>query len=140
MAIASRIVPVLLGLFMVGATTGATTGAAQETSVSVADAQAFLGSWAVALDAQGQTFVMDLNITDADGNVAAEVSNEMMPAATKAQRISKNGENLVIAFSMEAEGQQFPVVMTLTPEADALNASVDFAGGAFVSTGKGTKK
>ncbi len=140
MAIVSRVASVFLALFVVAATGGVSTGAAQATSISVTEAQAFMGSWAIALDAQGQAFVMNLDLTNADGNVAAEINNEMMPGATKASRIEKNGANLVLNFSMEAEGQQFPVVMTLTPADDALNASVDFAGGMFVAAGKGTKK
>jgi hypothetical protein len=130
----------LFAVIMVVSLGSGQASAQDAPAVRAADAQAFLGSWAVALDAQGQTLTMNVNIQDAEGNVAAEVSSDMAPEVVKAERISKAGDNLVLRFSMAAQGQQFPMVMTLTPEAEALNASVDFADGMFVTTGKGTKR
>ncbi len=139
MRIFRPVVPVLFALLAIGAPAATAVLEAQATPVSPAEAEAFLGQWSLALDAQGQTFVMDLDIEDEDGTVTAEVSGEMAPV-TKAESVSKAGEKLVLAFAVAAEGQQFPIVVTLTPVSDTLEAAVDVAGGMFVTTGKGTRR
>lgn len=126
-------------VFATGAIATAGTAEAQDASVTAAEARAFLGEWSLSLDAQGQTFVMDLDIADEGGAVTAEVSAPMAPV-TKAESVSKSGDKLVLAFAVAAEGQQFPIVVTLTPVADALEAAVDVAGGMFMTTGKGTRR
>ena len=127
----------LAALITVAIGPGASDAVAQ-TSVATADAQPFLGDWTVALDAQGQTFTMDINVQDDGGNVAAEVSSQM--GSTTVQRIAKNGENLVLSYTMDAQGQMVPVRMTLVPEDAGVDVSVDFADGMFQTTGKGTRK
>ncbi|MEX2583699.1 MAG: hypothetical protein WD766_10520 [Gemmatimonadota bacterium] len=124
---------------LVAAVSFAAPAASAQAPVPASEAQAFLGNWAVALDAQGQTFVLDINIQDAGGNVAAEVSSEM-GGATNVEEISKSGENLVLNYDMEAQGQQVPVEITLTAADEGLDARVDFADGMFQTTGKGTRK
>jgi invasion protein IalB len=118
---------------------GAPAAEAQET-IPAAQAQGFLGAWAVAMDAQGQSFVMNVDIKDADGNVAAELTSDQMPGTTTASRVARDGDNLVLTFTIDAQGMVVPMVMRLTPEGDALNANVDFADGMFVAAGKGTKR
>lgn len=132
---------VILAFFVlaIGAFALAGTAQAQDASVTSAEAEAFLGEWSLSLDAQGQTFVMDLDIAEEDGAVTAEVSAPMAPV-TKAESISRSGEKLVLAFAVAAEGQEFPIVVTLTPVADTLEAAVDVAGGMFMTTGKGTRR
>ncbi len=139
MTTAIRTLPALLALLAASAFADVRAAAAQAAPLPVAEAQAFLGNWALALDAQGQAFPLNVDIKDVGGNVAADVSSDMTPSA-QAQSISKSGERLLISFSMDAQGQQVPVVITLTPEAEALNASVDFAGGMFVMAGKGSRR
>lgn len=134
-----RSVPVFVALAFAAVSVETSAATAQET-IPAANAQAFLGAWAVSLDAEGQTFVMNLDIQNADGNVAAEVTNDMMPGATKASRIAKDGDNLVLTFTIDAQGMVVPMVMKLTAEGDGLNANVDFADGMFVTVGKGTKR
>lgn len=116
------------------------TPALAQTSIPSSEAQPFLGTWSVALDANGQAFTMDVTIQDVEGNVAAEVGSPMGGAASKVGRIAKNEGKLVLSYSMNAEGQEFPVVMTLTPEGAEMNAVVDFAEGMFVANGRGTKQ
>jgi hypothetical protein len=114
------------------------TSSAQAQTIPVAQAQGFMGAWTLAIDAQGQTFEMGLNITDESGNVAAEVSSEM--GSQKVSKVAREAEKLVLSYSMDAQGQAIPVVITLTPADAGLNASLDFAAGMFTASGKGTKK
>ena len=141
MASFPRLLVAFFALAVAGTSLGVISASAQDAApVPVADAQAFMGKWAVALDAQGQTFTMNVDIQDAEGSVAAEVTSDMAPEAVKAEKVAKSGENLVLTFSIDAQGQVVPMVMTLTPASDGLNADVDFADGMFVTTGKGTKQ
>jgi hypothetical protein len=140
MASFARTLVALLALAVTGALFGAVTASAQDATVRAADAQPFIGDWRLAVDAQGQMLTMDLSIQDAQGNVAAEVNNDMLPGAVKADRVSKSGDNLVLSFTIDAQGQVFPMTMTLTPASDGLNASIDVAGGMFITSGKGTRK
>jgi len=115
---------------------GASSANAQ--SIPVAEAQAFMGSWALALDAQGQAFAMDLNVTSDAGNVAAEMVSEM--GTQKITTIAKNEAKLVLSFSADMQGQAIPIAITLTPTAAGVDAEMNVAGGMFVAQGKGTKK
>ena len=124
-----------LGLLVVSA---GVASAQTPSSIPVQEAQAFMGSWTVAVDAQGQAIEMTLDVTDDAGNVAAEVGSEM--GTTKVTQISKNAEKLVLSYSMDAQGQAIPIIITLSPTDAGLDAELDFAGGMFTATGKGTKR
>ncbi len=138
--ISSRLVPIALALLVVGVMMGATTAAAQDAPVRTADARAFLGEWSVNIDAQGQAVAIELDITDANGNIAAEVNDPMGGGSLTIDRISKSGDNLVLSYDVDAQGQEFPIRVTLTPDGDALNASIDVAAGMFTTTAKATRR
>lgn len=118
--------------------TAAGISTADAQSVPAGEAANFMGTWAVEIDAQGQVFQMDVNISEAEGNVAAEVSSEM--GADKVSNISKSAEKLVLSYMMNAQGQIVPVRISLTPTDAGVDAEVDFADGMFIAQGKGTKK
>jgi hypothetical protein len=132
------------GIFALAATLAAlsfgVSDVAAQTSVPTAEAQAFLGNWAVALDVDGQAFTMNLAIQDANGNLAAEVNSPLRTEPAKVNNIAKSEGNLVLSYSMDAQGQAIPVVLTLTPDGPALNAKIDLAGGMMVANGRGTKQ
>ncbi len=109
-----------------------------EAQVPVADAQAFLGAWTVSIDAQGQTLAMSVNITNEGGNVAAEVGSDL--GNQKVSQISKNADKLVLTYSLDAQGQVIPIIMTLAPTDAGLDATLDIAGGMMTAAGKGTKR
>ncbi len=109
-----------------------------DAQVPVAEAQAFLGAWAVSIDAQGQTLAMTVNITEESGNVAAEVTSDL--GSQKVSQISKNAASLVLTYSLDAQGQLIPIVMTLAPTDAGLDATLDIAGGMMTAAGKGTKR
>jgi hypothetical protein len=136
----SRLLPALVALVIGSAFAAPATAAAQSAPVRAADAQAFLGEWAVTVDAQGQPVVIELDITDENGNVVAEVNDPMGGGTIRIDRISKTGDNLVLSYDLDAQGQQFPISVTLSPAADALNANIDVAGGMLTTTAKATRR
>ncbi|MDR0788275.1 MAG: hypothetical protein LBG44_10495 [Gemmatimonadota bacterium] len=132
----SRVLPALFAVFAISAFAG--THAAQ-AQVSAADGAAFVGQWAVALDAQGQTFVLNLDITNQGGNLAAQVSSDMTPTA-QAESIKKSGDKLVLSYTLDAQGQSVPLALTLSPTSAGLDATMNVADGMFTADGKGTRR
>jgi len=104
----------------------------------VAQAQEFLGSWNVAIQSEMGAFEMQLAIADQGGKVAATVGMAQM-GNTSVTDITRAGEALVLTYSMDAQGQQIPVVVNLRPENQILRLNLNFAGGMFSATGTATR-
>jgi hypothetical protein len=131
LAMAIAISPVAL-LAQTPATPAATA------AVSAADAKPFLGDWNVVGESPMGPFTTAVSVKVEADKVVASVSSDMQPL-TAITEISKSGESLILAYSFSFEGNAIPALLTLTPKADKLDASFDFAAGAFVMTGVGTK-
>jgi len=116
----------------------ASVSSANAQTIPVAEAQTFLGSWVLALEAQGQAVAMDLNITDDAGNVAAEVVSPM--GAQKISKIARNEAKLLLSATMDLQGQAIPISILLTPTDAGVDVEMNVAEGMFVAQGKGTKK
>lgn len=113
---------------------GAPDAAAQ---VEPADAEAFLGSWSLPLQTAQGNFEMSLEIEEQDGEVVAEVGSDM--GSQDVETISRNGESLQLGYTFNAQGQQVPVEITLTPDGEDLDAELEFAGGQFNASGTATR-
>jgi hypothetical protein len=111
-------------------------GSAQ-SQLDTSQATAFLGSWSLSFESPQGTFVMELEVTDAAGKVAASIGSEMMGGAMQdVTDVSRSGESLVFRYEFDAQGQLVPVALTLAPDGAA---TMDFADGAFTMPGQGTK-
>jgi hypothetical protein len=110
-----------------------------QSSLDASQAQSYLGTWAISFQSPQGEFVMDLKLTDASGKVAAIVSNDMM-GTQEITDVSLSGANLVMRYEIDAQGQIAPVALTLVPQGDMVNATMDFADGMFVMDGTGSKK
>ena len=104
----------------------------------VAEGQAFLGAWNLAIDAEGQTFNLDLMIRDVEGALAGEVNSDF--GASTVTRFRRNGDALVLSYSADMNGEAFPIMITMNPTPDGADVVVDAGDGAFVSRGKATRK
>jgi hypothetical protein len=114
--------------------------ASAQSALDVSQAQAFMGSWTLAMTSQMGNFNMGLEFTDMAGKVGATLDFPDAGMNQAITEISKDGEDLVLAFVGEAQGQTFDAVITLTPTAaDAVDVYFDIAAGAFAMTGTGTK-
>lgn len=113
--------------------------ASAQSSLDSSEAQSYLGTWAISFESPQGEFVMDLALTDASGKVAATITNDMM-GTQDIDDISLSGENLVLRYEIDAQGQIAPVALTLVPAGDGVNATMDFADGMFVMDGAGAKK
>lgn len=112
--------------------------AAAPAAVTPADAGPFLGSWTIAGESQMGPFAMALSLTVAEGKVGGTLSSDMQPEIAITD-ITKSAGTLVLRYSFDYEGNPVPVVVSLTPKADKLDATFSFADGAFEMTGIGSK-
>jgi hypothetical protein len=132
-----------LGLSLVAAPALAQSPAAASpapapAAVTPDDAKPFLGNWTIAGESQMGPFTMMLAVAVDEGKVGAVVSSDMQPA-TPVSDITKRNDSLVMYYSFDYEGQAIPVVLTVTPKDDKINASFSFADGAFEMGGVGSK-
>jgi len=107
--------------------------------LSTADAAKFMGAWLLTLDSPQGPFALTMTLTDVDGKVACELTSDIMPAQ-KVTDISMSGNDLVLKYQGDFQGQAFAAKITLTPVEDKLGVNFDVMDGQFMMTGVGTKK
>lgn len=115
--------------------------ASAEAQLAPADAGNFMGSWTLALDTPQGNFEQELVFKDDSGSVVAEISNQMQPDVQKVTDVSKKGEDIILKFSGNFQGQAFDAMITMTPDGtDKCKVTFDVNGGMFTMSGTGTKK
>jgi hypothetical protein len=128
----------LLGTVALAIALSAGLGAAQ---LAPADAGAFMGSWSLMLDSPQGQFEQMLLLKDEGGKVIAEISNQMQPDVQKVTDVSKKGDDLVLKFAGNFQGNPFDAEITMAPDgADKCKVTFDVNGGQFTMSGTGTKK
>ena len=112
---------------------------AAQSSLAVADASKFMGTWAVDMNTPQGAFTMNLSLIDKAGKVAGEISADVMPTQ-EITDITKSGEDLVLKYSADVQGQAFNVKLTMSVEGAKGKVVFDAADGQFVMEGAATKK
>ena len=113
-------------------------GAAQLT---VADAGAFMGTWSLNLESPQGAFEQTMVLKDEGGKAVAEISSQMAPDVQKVTDVSKKGDDLVLKFAGNFQGNPFDAEITLTPDGtDKCKVSFDINSGMFTMSGTGAKK
>jgi hypothetical protein len=136
MRIHPRLVLMLAALVLIAS---APTSAAQ-SSVAATDAAAFLGAWTLGLDTPQGAMTMNLTLKDEGGKVVGSISADMMPDPQKITDVSKNGDILILQYTLDFQGQAIPAKIALVPDGDKWKAGFDFADGQFQVDGTATKK
>jgi hypothetical protein len=128
----------LLGTIALAIALSTGLGAAQ---LAPADAGAFMGSWSLMLDSPQGAFEQVLVLKDEGGKVIGEISNQMTPDVQKVTDVSKKGDDLVLKFAGNFQGNAFDAMITMTPDGtDKAKVTFDVNGGQFTMSGTGTKK
>ena len=118
---------------------GSALGAQAPAPLSTAAAAKFMGAWLLTLESPQGPFALTMTLTDSDGKVACELTSDIMPAQ-KVTDVSKAGNDLVLKYQGDFQGQAFAAKITLTPVDDKLGVNFDVMDGQFMMTGVGTKK
>jgi hypothetical protein len=114
---------------------------AAEAQLAPADAGAFMGTWTLSLNSPQGAFEQTMVLKDEGGKVVAEMSSAMAPETQKVTDVSKKGNDLVLKFQGNFQGNPFDAMITLVPTApDKCTVSFDINGGQFTMDGTGTKK
>lgn len=116
----------------------AVTSAAQ-TAPTPADAAPFVGSWVLMLETPQGNMPLDLVVKADAGKVVGEVGSEMFPVQPITD-VTTSEKSLVLAYSMDFQGNLIPMKITLTPDGEKMKFGFDAAGGQFFIEGAATKK
>ena len=118
---------------------GSLLGAQTPPPLTPADAGTFMGAWQLTLESPQGPFSMTMTLTDSEGKVDCELTSDMMPPQ-KVTDIAKAGNDLVLKYQGDFQGQAFAAKITLTPVEGKLGVNFDVMDGQFMMTGVGTKK
>jgi hypothetical protein len=114
---------------------------AAQSALASADATAFLGGWTLTVESPQGPFEQSLEVKDVGGKVAAQLTSAISPDPTAITDIAKDGEDLVLKFSGDFQGNAFTAKLTLTPQGtDKAKVTMDIMDGQFVMDGTGVKK
>jgi hypothetical protein len=108
-------------------------------ALTAKDVTTFVGDWVVTSKGEYGESTFAVAVKTADDKVTMEISSDQMPMMVVSD-LAKQKESLVAYYSITYEGNPVPVVLTLTPAGEGLDAAFDYASGAYVAYGKGTKK
>lgn len=126
---------------VVGLTLALAPAAVAAQSITPAEAGAFMGVWTLTLDTPQGTFENELTVKNEDGKVVAVMTNQMQPEGQKITDVSKEGENLVLKFSGNFQGNPFDARITVSPSGDdKASVAFDINGGQFSMSGAATRK
>jgi hypothetical protein len=118
----------------------ATAIATGQDALKPADVEKFMGTWVLNLDSPQGSFAMNFSLTEKEGKVTGELTSDIAPAQ-EVTDISKSGEDLVLKYTGNFQGNSFDAKITLTPSGDkAVNLVFDVNNGQFMMNGTGTKK
>ena len=118
---------------------GSAVRAQAAAAVTPADAGKFMGTWLITLDSPQGPFTLTMTLTDTEGKVACELASDAM-GTQKVSDVSKAGEDLVLKYQGDFQGQAFAAKVTLTPVDDKLGVVFDIMDGQFTMSGVGARK
>jgi hypothetical protein len=118
----------------------ATAIATAQEALKPADVEKFMGTWALNLDSPQGSFAMNFALTEKEGKITGELTSDIAPPQ-EVTDITKSGEDLVLKYAGNFQGNAFDAKITMTPSGDnAVNLVFDVNAGQFMMNGTGTKK
>ena len=104
-----------------------------QSDLDASEAEAFLGDWIVSVESDFGAFDVNLKIEDQGGKVAASVALPEQ-GVVEVTDITRSGDDLVLSYELDTQGQLISVSVTLEPDGEDLIVEFDF-GGDFVVDG-----
>ncbi len=109
------------------------------TPITLDEATPFLGAWTSTMEGPAGPIHFRFALNVEDGKVVATVSSDLMNER-RVQDITKTEKGIALRYTDELWGYSAPLVMTLTPERDTLQANVLVMQGQFQLSGVATKQ
>ena len=106
---------------------------------SAQDAKAFLGDWVLTVEGRRGPQERPLTIKETDGKLSAVLGGGRGGDVTITD-VTVKGNEAILKWTQDMQGNSVPVVMTLTLKDGALTVKQDIAGGQFTQSGTGKKK
>lgn len=117
----------------------ASTARAQEQA-KPADVANFMGTWTLTLESPQGSFAMNFALTEKEGKLAGELSSDLAPPQA-VDDISKSGDDLVLKYQGNFQGNAFDAKITLTPDGEkGAKVLFEINNGQFMMNGTGAKK
>jgi hypothetical protein len=114
--------------------------ATAQDALKPADVEKFMGTWTLNLDSPQGSFAMNFALTEKEGKVTGELTSDIAPPQ-EVTDISKSGDDLVLKYAGNFQGNSFDAKITMTPSGDnAVNLVFDVNNGQFMMNGTGIKK
>ena len=115
--------------------------AGQASELAASEASEFMGTWVVSMETpRGGTNSQTIAISDDGGMVAARIEGGR-GGPVSVSDISRNGDDLVLAFEREGRRGRIEISMTLTLTGeDTVDATMSLAGGQFTRNGTGERQ
>lgn len=111
-----------------------------QDGIKPADVEKFMGTWSLNLESPQGSFAMNFSLTEKEGKLAGELTSDMAPPQ-EITDITKSGEELVLKYAGNFQGNSFDAKVTLTPSGDnSVNIIFDVNNGQFLMNGTGIKK
>jgi len=82
---------------------------------------------------------LQLNIVDQGGKVAATFGDPTQGVTANVTDITRQGEQLHMAFFVDAQGQSIDIALQITPDGDGLNVDLAAMGGSFTASARATR-
>jgi len=127
-----------LGLALAAAAAAPAQVSAQ-SELDTAQASAFLGSWVIAMDTDFGPMTISMTIEDRGGKVGANVGSPEMGGMVDVTNITREGEQLILRYDIDAQGQFIDVAMALEPAGEELTTYIEAAAGQFMATATATR-
>ena len=106
--------------------------ASAQSQLDTSQAQAFLGNWVINMDTDMGPMTLNMSISDMSGKVGASVGSPDLGGMMDVTDITRSGDQLVLRYDIDAQGQTVDVEMSLQPDGDNLATSISAAGGQFM--------
>src|SRR5471032_195528 len=104
MRVSARVAVVVAMCALIGSVLSAQTPA--PVPLPTADAAKFMGAWVLALESPQGAFSMTMTLSDNEGKVVCELTSDIAPPQ-KVTDISKAGDDLVLKYQCDYQGQAF---------------------------------
>jgi hypothetical protein len=132
---------VVVGALLAGSNTAVEAQQAPAAQIDAAWAEQFHGNWNLAMETPGGPQQQVLSIAPGDNGLTVSLSagGGGMPAPTFAG-VSRNEDTLVARFNLSFDGNDFPMVINIKRDGDALATKWVMGDGAFEMDARGTRQ